>query len=99
MKKSKKIKIAVITITSIVVVAAALLITRKVIASKSDSSTTYTVRQETYEDTIDIAGNVSAANEQTLQAQDDGTVSAVYVKEGDKVKKGDVILEMDDPTQ
>jgi multidrug efflux pump subunit AcrA (membrane-fusion protein) len=99
MKKNKKIKITVITIALLIVIAAVLLITRKVIASKSDSTTTYTVRQETYEDTIDIAGDVSAANEQTLQAQDDGTVIAVYVKEGDHVKKGDVILQMDDTTQ
>jgi membrane fusion protein (multidrug efflux system) len=99
MKKNKKIKIAVIVIVAVAVVAAALLITRKVIASKSSTSTTYTVRQETYEDTIDIAGTVSAANEQTLQAQSDGTVTAVYVKEGDSVKKGDIILQLDDTTE
>src|SRR5574344_2175461 len=99
MKKNKKIKIAVIVIVAVVVVAAALLITRKVIASKSSTSTTYTVRQETYEDTIDIAGTVSAANEQMLHAQSDGTVTAVYVKEGDSVKKGDIILQLDDTTE
>lgn len=95
----KKIKILIIAIVSIVVLVAALLITKKIISKKSSSSTTYTVRTETYEDTIDIAGTVSAANEQTLQAQNDGTVVAVYVKEGDTVKTGDVILQLDDTEQ
>ncbi|MBQ6565484.1 MAG: HlyD family efflux transporter periplasmic adaptor subunit, partial [Treponema sp.] len=36
---------------------------------------------------------------QTLQALSDGTVIAVYVKQGDEVKKGDVILQLDDTTQ
>jgi len=99
MKMNKKIRITIICVSAVLVVGIALLVTRKIISAKSSSNTTYTVRQETYEDTIDIAGTVSAANEQTLQAQDDGTVVAVYVKEGDHVKKGDVILQLDDTTQ
>lgn len=99
MKKNKKIRLTIIFVVTAVMVLVTLLVTKKVIASKSATNTTYTVRQETYEDTIDIAGTVSAANEQTLQAQSDGTVTAVYVKEGDSVKKGDIILQLDDTTE
>lgn len=67
---------------------------------KSTAETrTYTIRSETYENCIDIAGVVSAAQEQKLQALSSGTVMAVYVKQGDVVKKGDVILQMDDTTE
>jgi multidrug efflux pump subunit AcrA (membrane-fusion protein) len=34
-----------------------------------------------------------------LQAAGDGTVTAVYVKEGDRVRKGQIILQMDDSEQ
>lgn len=55
----------------------------------------YTVTKETYENVISVSGNISAAQKQELQAAGSGTVEAVYVKEGDHVKKGDVILELD----
>ena len=45
---------------------------------------------------IEISGTVAAAQEQTLQALSAGTVTGVYVKAGDKVKKGDIILKLDD---
>lgn len=59
----------------------------------------YTVKKETFENVISISGNISAAHEQKLQAAGAGTVEAVYVKEGDHVKKGQVILELDDTDQ
>ena len=62
-------------------------------------STTYTVRSETYENIIDISGTVSAAKEQKLQALSSGTVMSVSVKQGDVVKKGDIILQLDDTTE
>lgn len=70
-----------------------------VVSSRKTDEVTYRVRREIYENVIEIAGTASAAKEQTLQAKTDGTVIAVYAKEGDTVKKGDVLLQVDDTTQ
>ena len=97
MKKSVK------RIIIIVCVAAALLTglvtARRIRIDSGASGRTLTVRSETYESVIEIAGNVAAAQEQTLQAAGDGTVTAVYVSEGDTVKKGDLVLQLDDSEQ
>ncbi|MDD7012720.1 MAG: efflux RND transporter periplasmic adaptor subunit [Candidatus Treponema excrementipullorum] len=60
---------------------------------------TYTVHSETVENIIEIAGTISAAQEQKLQAAGDGTVTGVYVAAGDTVKKGDILIRIDDTTQ
>lgn len=60
---------------------------------------TYTIRKEIYENNIEIAGNVSAPEEQKLQALSDGTVLGVYKKKGDKVKKGQIIIALDKTEQ
>lgn len=99
MNKHSHISIAAVSIAGIVITAAVLITVRRTIAAKNADDTTYTVRMETYENVIEIAGNVSAADEQSLQALSDGTVVAVSVKEGAKVKKGDLILQMDDTTE
>ena len=80
-------------------IGAALFFARKFLLASATEKVTYTVREETYENAIDISGTVQAAQSQTLQALSDGTVIAVYVKQGDEVKKGDVILQLDDTTQ
>lgn len=59
----------------------------------------YNVSKETYENVIEVSGNISAAQKQELQAAGAGTVEAVYVKEGDHVTKGQIILELDDIEQ
>ena len=97
--KKKAFKISLIILASIIVILIALIVTKKIVSSKNKSNVTYTVKKEVYENVIDIAGVVSAAQEQTLQALSDGTVIAVYVKQGDYVKKGDVIIQLDDTTQ
>lgn len=94
-KSAKKRKIFIIAIAAILVIVAATLILRKNISSSSSDSSTFTVKSETYENSIEIAGTISAAEEQTLQALSDGTVLAVYVEKGDKVKKGDIIIQLD----
>ena len=102
MKKiiTKKTKIMLISLVAVLVVAGALFGARKAVAaSKKTEQVTYRVRKETYENVIEIAGTVSAAKEQKLQAKNDGSVVAVFVKEGDTVKKGDVLLQVDDTTQ
>lgn len=55
----------------------------------------YTVKSEVYESIIEIAGTVEAADEQKLQALSDGTVLGVFFKKGDRVKKGDTIIQLD----
>lgn len=98
-----KIKIRfrlIICITAVLIITGILLIiTRTLITKKSSNKTIYIVKNEVYSNTINIAGVVSAAQEQTLQALADGTVVAVYVKQGDRVKKGDIIIQLDDTEQ
>ena len=91
-KALAKSKILLISIASLLALAAILFGARKAVAaSKKTDAVTYRVRRETYENVIEIAGTVSAAKEQNLQAKNDGTVVAVYVQEGDMVKKGDIL--------
>ena len=96
-KKNRKF---LIIIAGAVVVAGGLIFGVTTIIKKINTKPVYyTVTKEIYENVIEISGTVEAAQEQTLQALSDGTVMAVYVKEGDVVKKGDVILQLDDTTE
>lgn len=99
MEKKKVIKILIIVVAILAVIAGALIVLRSVLSKSDEDNTVYRVRTERYENIIEISGTVAAAQEQTLQALSDGTVVDVYVKAGDKVKKGDVILLLDDTTQ
>jgi multidrug efflux pump subunit AcrA (membrane-fusion protein) len=72
---------------------------RAVFAGEEAQQTTYRVRSETYTNTIEMAGTIAAAKEQQLQAAGAGIVTAVYVREGDWVTKGQVILRLDDSEQ
>lgn len=58
-------------------------------------TTTYTVKSDVFENVIEIAGTVEAADEQKLQALSDGTVLGVYVEKGDRVKKDETIIQLD----
>lgn len=99
MKKKTSLKICIIALIFIAVVILALFGVRKILQSKKQNNTTYTVKSETYENVIEIAGTVSAAQEQSLQALSDGTVVGVYVEKGQTVKKGDIIIQLDDTTE
>ncbi len=66
---------------------------------KTSGDTTYTVIKETYENIIEISGTVEAAESQTLQVAGSGSVEAVYVKEGDSIKKGAIILDLNKSEQ
>lgn len=87
-----RIVIAVV-IAALVFIAAFFI--RKSNKNRDIDNQTFTVKQEIYENIIEISGNISAAESQTLQAAGEGTVQKVYVKEGDFVKKGQKILELD----
>lgn len=93
MKSKTILKIIIILVIATAIVAFAI-----VKFSKTDQKTdeeTYIVKKEVYENVIEIAGTISAAKKQTLQALSDGTVLGVYVKKGDRVKKGDIIIQLD----
>lgn len=64
-----------------------------------ENKTTFKVFSETYENTIEISGNINAAEQQKMTAASAGTIEKVYFKEGDFVKKGDIICKMDDLEQ
>lgn len=99
-KLSKKQKIVIICCAAFALAVLGVFAAGKIrAAASSGSMTTYTVRQEVYENVIEIAGTVSAAKSQSLLSLNDGTVVGVYVNEGDTVKKGDLIVQLDDTEQ
>ena len=95
----KKIKIIIICAAVLAVIGIALFLLKTLLSSNNTEKVLYTANLETYENIIEISGTVAAAQEQTLQARSAGTVTAVYVQAGDKVKKGDVIIQLDDSEQ
>ncbi|MED3661657.1 efflux RND transporter periplasmic adaptor subunit [Ureibacillus sp. FSL K6-8385] len=46
-----------------------------------------------------LTGTISAENEVAVLPKAVGEITAIYVKKGDKVKKGDVIAQLDDTTE
>lgn len=97
MKKS--LKIILISAAVLAVIAGGLILARKLTAQKGTENIVYRVNTEVYENVIEVSGTVAAASEQTLQALSSGTVLGVYVKAGDKVGKGDIIMQLDDTEQ
>lgn len=93
--KSRALKIIFASVIVAAIITAALCAIRFALNKNKISDAAYIVRKEVYENSVSVAGVVSAAQEQTLQALSDGTVIAVYVKQGDAVKKNDVIIQMD----
>ncbi len=57
------------------------------------------VRKGSLESKISGTGNIQAADRQTLTAQTTGTIASVMVKEGDKVKKGQVLATFEEEDQ
>lgn len=98
-KKNKKIILTIVIILILALIGGSLFVGRKLLTQTGTQEMFYTVREETYENIIEISGTVSAAQSQTLQALSSGTVTAVYVQAGDRVKKGDVLIQLDDTTE
>ncbi len=97
---SKRKKIILIGCGVLLILRLALRISKSLAErSAASSQATYIVRKETYENAIQIAGTVAAAKSQTLKSLNDGTVVGVYKKEGDLVKSGDLIVQLDDTEQ
>ncbi len=99
-KLTKKQKIALGVAAGVVLLFVMIWGAKKIVSSsKKSEQVFYKVRNETYENVIEIAGTVSAAKSQTLKSLNDGTVVGVYKKEGDSVKAGDLIVQLDDSEQ
>ena len=98
-KSFGKLKIILIVLCAVCAGAFLLVFARKKLAPRQQEGAVYTVRAETYENAIEIAGTVSAAQEQSLQALGTGTVIGVYAKQGDRLKKGDLIVQLDSSEQ
>ena len=99
LKLSKKQKIIAAVAGAFIVLALGVVVARKIVSGSSSAGEVYMVRTEKYENVIEIAGTVSAAKSQTLKSLNDGTVVGVYKSEGDKVKTGDLIVQLDDSEQ
>ncbi|PIE99036.1 MAG: efflux transporter periplasmic adaptor subunit [Treponema sp.] len=60
---------------------------------------TSVVKKEVIKNQIQISGHIEAAQEQLLQSPGEGIVKTVNVKEGDTVKKGDLLFSLDSAQQ
>ena len=99
-KLGKKQKIILGVAIGVVALLVILNVARRISEKRASAGNqTYVVRKETYENVIQIAGTVEAAKSQTLKSLNDGTVVGVYKNEGDTVKKGDLIVQLDDTEQ
>lgn len=99
MRKNKGIKIAVISIIGLIIVIGGIIGLRAILNKPSETMGVFQVQVETYENIIEISGTVDAAAEQKLMAKSSGTVVGVYAKAGDEVKKGDILVQLDDTTE
>ena len=90
--KSKCAKAFIICVIILICIFVVAFLIRNSKKSENQDNQTFTVRKEIFENVIEISGNISAAESQTLQAAGEGTVQKVFVKEGDFVKKGKCFL-------
>lgn len=65
-------------------------------SSTTTSSTEYTVKRTDLVDTVTVSGTIKAESSAQVQALVSGVVKKIYVKEGDTVKAGDLLIELDD---
>lgn len=71
----------------------------KAIESTVSSLSEVTVEEIEYSQTIDIGGNVESFQIQQVVFRSTGAVTGIYVKEGDRVEKGDLLATIDDTSQ
>jgi len=92
----KKKRIITVVIVSLLVVGIASLFLFLRLRKPVVEDAVYTVRDEWYQNTIEISGNIKAAQEQNIQAAGDGIAEEVFVKEGDRVRAGQLLFRLDD---
>lgn len=96
-KRRKKGKITAVIIAVIVIgLVIAGLFFLQANGKKTVEETVFVVREEVYRNTIEISGNIKAAQQQNIQAAGEGTVERVYVREGDRVRSGQILFQLND---
>lgn len=65
-------------------------------SSAATTPTTYTVTATTLKDTVTASGTIEPQRSADLDVEVSGTVTQVYVEEGDRVAKGDPLARVDD---
>lgn len=102
MAKKKSFRIVVLVLILLVLTGVVIFFANKGTknaTSKTSTTTELKVIKETVTNIIEISGTIQAAQTQTLTAAGSGTVTSVNVTVGDKVKKGDVLMELDKSEQ
>ena len=92
MALKKKVTMAILGVATAAVVAGGGL---KMYSNAAMSVTSYVVDRGEIVRTLEINGNVESENSKSFYADIDGKVAKVYVKEGDRVKKGDLLAAYD----
>lgn len=100
-KMSTKKKIGVFGITAVVLIAGVFLVTHFVktnAAANASKNALRTARVQKGEISTSItgSGSVTSSSQINVSPQVNSTVTAVHVKEGDTVKAGDLLFELDD---
>jgi len=97
-KKKKNIAKVIISLAIMVAIGGAVFLYTSG-KSLTTVSSTYTVRSEVFEKIIEVSGTVEAEKSQSLKVAGDGTVEAVFVEEGDFIREGTIILQLNSAEQ
>jgi RND family efflux transporter MFP subunit len=106
---SKNSRRVIVSVVSLVVVAAIVVVGLKVLAARKTAAalaarragvaSIYVVAPQDVATLTTVSGTVTPLRSATLTAQAQGAITAVYKKEGDSVKAGDVIVRIDSTSQ
>src|SRR5450830_1273028 len=106
---SKKSRRIIVSVVSLIVVAAIVVVGLKVLAARKTAaafaarragvSSMYVVAPQDVATLTTVSGTVDPLRYATLTAQAHGAITAVYKKEGDLVKKGEIIVRIDSTSQ
>lgn len=94
-KKHKK-AVFITTLILIVLFGGYFYLVQNKAASTAKKFAEFKVMKRTISNTISGSGTVASAYRQEISSKVDGTITKVHFKEGDKVKKGDLMIEIDD---
>ena len=92
MALKKKVTMTILGVATAAVLAGGGL---KMYSNAAMSVTSYVADRGEIVRTLEINGNVESENSKSFYADIDGKVAKVYVKEGDRVKKGDLLVAYD----
>jgi len=55
-----------------------------------------TVKPQVFDDYLDVSASIEPVEDAFINPQSNGTIKAIYVREGDYVQKGQLLMELDD---